>query len=457
MNGDKGAAQAYRSLAKNFYEAKLDVTSVFVPDITEYADGYGWKEDGNLFSEWYGLIIGHTTDYVLGEGYTPLRNGDPSASLEGIFSQMISFYGEKMIQEKYIVKEQSHLFTNRDKTDFKKVVEDLLDYTSGTVKELMHQNETVCKKWYEKTLANLFSELNNEARRDIQKKTQPALFFPYSKAKKAGRIFDSAFCVGPDGVVNDVFLEASSASKTKMIDSDDPSVMYKIVTKMGLSFDYYDMFQSIKNEYEGCINKVFYHFHQAFANAGGNADNITLPREIKPEHIVFTKFLILNQMKETFSHIMRKGTEAYNVDHYTTTPVIFDGMIAKFAMPGAEKMIDNEVIELQITDGDRVFYHTVNINNPEHEMTEIFDGFTEYYTTGQFSILIENLVKDINFLEPDLLCQKYQSAIKELKEELNKKWTAAGKKEKEIIGDILRVVNERLNTVDKFLSKKYQV
>ena len=90
-------------------------------------------------------------------------------------------------------------------------------------------------------------------------------------------------------------------------------------------------------------------------------------------------------------------------------------------------------------------------------MTEIFDGFKEYYTTGQFSALIENLVKDINFLEPDLLRQKYQTAIKELKEELNKKWMAAGKKEKEVIGDILRVVNERLNTVDKFLSKKYQV
>ena len=172
---------------------------------------------------------------------------------------------------------------------------------------------------------------------------------------------------------------------------------------------------------------------------------------------VFTKFLILNQMKETFSHIMRKGTEAYNVDNYTTTPVIFDGMIAKFAMPAAEKLVDNEIIELQITDGDRVFYHTVNIDNPEHEMTEIFDGFKEYYTTGQFSALIENLVKDINFLEPDLLRQKYQTAIKELKEELNKKWMAAGKKEKEVIGDILRVVNERLNTVDKFLSKKYQV
>ena len=72
------------------------------------------------------------------------------------------------------------------------------------------------------------------------------------------------------------------------------------------------------------MNKVFYHFHQAFATSGGNADNIKLPREIKPEQIVFTKYLILNQLRETFSHIMVKGTEVYNKDNYTDTPVIFD-------------------------------------------------------------------------------------------------------------------------------------
>ena len=32
----------------------------------------------------------------------------------------------------------------------------------------------------------------------------------------------------------------------------------------------------------------------------------------------------------------------------------------------------------------------------------------------------------------------------------------AGKKEKETIGDILRVLNERLDTIAKFLSNKYQ-
>lgn len=456
LNGDKGAAQGYTSLARSFYTAKLDVTSVYVPDITEYVDGYGWREDGNLFSEWYGLVVGHTSDFVPGEGYTPLRNGDTSSSLEGLFSHMISLYGEKMIQEKYIVDEKSHLFTNIGKTDYKRVIEDLLDYTVGTLKTLLHQNETVSKQWYEKTLANFFSELNNEARHEIQQKTQPAVFFPYSKSMKAGRIIDRGFCVGPEAVVKDVFLDAASAGKTKLIDSDDPSVMYKIVTKMGLSFAYYDMYQSVKNEYDKCTNKVFYHFHKAFADAGGNADNIKLPREIKPELIVFTKYLLLNQLRSVFAPVMIKGTETYNASYYSDTPVIFDGLLAKFATSGAVNLINNEKIELKVTDGDSVFFETVSIDHPEHRMTELLAGFSNIFTTGRFSALIAELVKNINFLESDLLRQKYQDAIKSLKAELNADWEKAGKKEKETIGDILRVLNERLDTIAKFLSNKYQ-
>ena len=455
LNGDKGVAQGYTSLAKSFYTAKLDVTSVYIPDITEYVDGYGWREDGNLFSEWYGLVIGHTTDFVPGEGYAPLRNGDMSASLEGMFSKMISFYGEQMIQEKYIVDEESHLFTNTSKTDFKRVIEDLLDYTVGTLKSLLHQNETVSKQWYEKSLANFFAELNNEARREIQQKTQPAVFFPYSRAKKTGRTFDAAFCVGPQAVVKDVFLEASTAGKTKMVNSDDSAVMYKIITKMGLSFDYYDMYQSVKNEYDNTVNKAFYHFHQAFAAAGGEADNIVLPREIKPEMIVFAKYLILDKMSGSLLGIMRKGTESYNADHYTNTPVIFKEGMAQFATAAAVKLIDNEKVELMLTDGDQKFYRAVAINNQEHEITDLYTGFAKDFNLGRFGALISELVQHINFLEPELLMQKYQATLKSLKEDLNAKWQKAGRQEKETIGDILRILNERLETVTKFLSDKY--
>ena len=241
-----------------------------------------------------------------------------------------------------------------------------------------------------------------------------------------------------------------------MIDNDDPSVMYKIITKMGLSFDYYDMYQSVKNEYDNCRNKSFYHFHQAFAVAGGDADSIVLPREIKPEMVVFAKYLILNQMSGLFTGIMRKGTETYNADHYSDTPVIFDGMIAKFATAAAVKLIDNEKIELMVTDGDRPYYLKVTIDNPEHAMTDLYIGFAKDYNLGRFSSLIQELIKHIDFLESDLLRQKYQESLKSLKVELNAKWEKAGRQEKETIGDLLRILNERLETVSKFLSDNYQ-
>lgn len=64
-------------------------------------------------------------------------------------------------------------------------------------------------------------------------------------------------------------------------------------------------------------------------------------------------------------------------------------------------------------------------------------------------------MRNVNFLDSDLLRQKYQDALKSLKNDLNARWKTAGKREKETIGDILRVLNERLETVSKFLSNKY--
>ena len=98
-----------------------------------------------------------------------------------------------------------------------------------------------------------------------------------------------------------------------------------------------------------------------------------------------------------------------------------------------------------------------SVEDQEHRMTELVAGFSEYYKIGRFSSLVAELVKDVNFLESDLLRQHYQEAHRALKESLNAQWEAAGRKERETVGDILRVLNERLDTVAKFLSNKYQV
>lgn len=454
LNGTEGVNEAYKKLAKSFYTSKLDVTSVYLPDITEFADGNGWREDGNLFSQWYSLIIGRTNDFVTGEGFRPLRNEDSATSIESVFSNMLDYHKEEMIQKKYVVDEESRLFTNTTISDYKRMIEDLLDYAADTVKILTHGNKTVGEQWYNKTLAQFFTELNNEATHAIQRKAQPALFFPYSKAKVISRITEKYFFVGPSGIADKVFLESESSNKIKAIDSNDPSVMYKIVTKLGMSFAYYDLYNNVKNEYDKCMNKEFYHFHQAFANAGADADNIKLPREITPEQTAFAKYLILNQLKGVFSDIMVKGTETYNANHYSDTPVIFDGMIAKFANSSAIKMIRNEMIELQVTDGDSVYYTTLNVDDPKYKMTELLEKFTEKFTQGRFGVLAAELIRDIEFLASDALRQQYQAEVKKLKEQLNADWANADRQEKNTISHILRIIDERLSKVSDFLSKK---
>ena len=251
-----------------------------------------------------------------------------------------------------------------------------------------------------------------------------------------------------------MFNISESSNETRVCNSDDPSVMYKFVTRLGLSFEYYDLYDNVKNEYDKCVNKVFYHFHQAFANAGGDADNIKLPREISPEQVTFARYLILNQLKDAVSDIMVKGTEKYNAGHYADSPVIFDGRIAKFATSNAYRDVDNAMVELRITDGDSTFYHTIDIDHPEKMMTELLKGFTEAFTNGRFAILAAELTKDLNFKASDQIRQNYQESVKALKEQLNEDWAKADKGEKDTISHILRIINEKLDTVGKFLSNK---
>lgn len=454
LNKEKGIAEAYKGLADLFYATKNDVTSIYIPDITEYTNGNGWVEDGNKFSEWYSRVIGRTTHVIEGEGFAPLRNGDIKVSIEAFFGYMMGINEEKMIQDKYIVEKENHLFTNTSRSDYARVIQDILTYAGVAMEAKIMEDPVITEQWSKKSLASFYSELNVESQNDIRRRTNPPVFFPYNKSLNLGPITEKGFSVGPNGVVQKVFESTAAVGRLDFRASDDPSVMYKIDTKLGFSFEYYDMYRMLEEKYEKCTNKSFYHFHQVFADAGGNADQISLPREIDPATVLLVKYLILNKLAPSLSHIMREGKEAFNAKFYSNTPVVFEGMLAKFATSSALKMIDNEQIELKITDGSHQFFYSVTINNPEHRFTDILKGFKEHVATGRFDALIKELVKNINFLESDLIQQKYHEAVCALKKEMNEAWEKGGKMEKDTLGDILEVLNEKLDTVDKFLADK---
>ena len=452
LNKDNGVAAAYKGLAELFYATKNDVTSIYIPDITEYSNGSTWVEDGNKFSEWYSRIIGRTNRVVEGEGFAPLRNGDVKVSIEAFFSYMMGINEEKMVQDRYLVEKENHLFTNTSRSDYGRTIEDILYYAGIALEARIMEDSVISEQWSKKSLAEFYSELNVEAQNDIRRRTNPPVFFPYNKSLNLGPVTEKGFSVGPRGVVQRVFESTAEVGRLDFRSSDDPSVMYKVDTKLGFSFEYYDMYRMLEEKYNRCPNKSFYHFHQVFADAGGDANQIKLPREIDPETELFVKYLILNELSPSLAHIMKVGTEAFNAKFYSNTPVIFEGMLAKFATASSEKMIDNEIIELKITDGTHHFFHSVTINNPEHRYTDILAGFKANAANGRFEALVKDLIKNINFLESDLIQQKYLECVKRLKAKMNEAWEKAGKKEKDTLGEILEVLNERLDTVAKFLS-----
>ncbi len=452
LNKDNGVAAAYKGLAELFYATKNDVTSIYIPDITEYSNGSTWVEDGNKFSEWYSRIIGRTNHVVEGEGFAPLRNGDIKVSIEAFFSYMMGVNAERMVQDRYLVEKENHLFTNTSRSDYDRTIEDILYYAGVAMDARIMEDTVIGEQWSKKTLAQFYSELSIEAQNAIRRRTNPPVFFPYNKSLNLGPITEKGFSVGPDGVVQRVFESTTQVGRLDYFSSDDQSVMYKIETKLGFSFEYYDMYPMLEDKYNKCLNKSFYHFHQVFADAGGNADQIKLPREIDPETELFVKYLLINELSPRMAHFMRVGKESFNAGNYSNTPVIFEGMVVKFATAASQRMIDDEEIELKVKEGAHQFFHAVTINNPDHRFTDILAGFKAAAANGRFEALIKNLINNIKLIEENLIDQEYYETWMRLKANLNDAWTKAGKKEKETLEELLEVLNERLNTAEKFVA-----
>ena len=452
LGGDKGAQQGYMSLAKSFLQAKLDVTSVYIPDVTSFVDGHGWREEGNLFSEWYGQVVGHTADFHEGEGFEPLRNGG-LGSLEELFSEMVTLYPEELVQSKYLVNEESRLFTNLSRSDRRRVVEDILDFTVRTVKALIRQNTAVSQQWYEKSLAAFYADLNSEARIAVQHKTQPPLFFPFNRAQKSGHVVDCAFSVGPKGVAEEVFGLCADAP---VLDSSDSSLMYRLVTKLGMSFDYYDLYDHLEREYAKNPSKEFYHFHQAFARSGGNPDQIRLPKEVSPEQVVFVKYLLLNRLCRALSGWMMSGGEAYNADTYAPSPLLRTAGTLRFATSGALAPVADDRIRLLVKDAGIDHFMSVSSTKPSYRWTEFLRGFEQRFAEGQFAALAEGLIRKLGFLAGEPLEAKYLSEFNALKREFNDLFAKATEKtEKETLQNILIILDTKLDSVGKFTGTQY--
>ena len=302
-DSQEGPRESYRALAQKCLDSRADVTTVYLPDICEFVDGNGWKE-GNLFSKWYSSIIAPDHDMVNGLGLVPKRE-----SLAKVFDKMFNMdeCGKLMRKARYIQSfkldeqdkdskaiEEHHLFTNTEiRPD--KTVEDILYFAAIAMDKLCSEDNDDIKKWNHSTLPSLYNGLTVEQRDQLTKRLNPSLFFSYNTSKLDGVLEQREFCVAANIELAKQIFHYAGRNNQKFISTKDSNLMYILSAKLGLSFDYYRTYDFIKTEYEKCTQKEYYHFHQAFAECGGDPSRIKLPKNIDIKMLPFLKYLLMDE------------------------------------------------------------------------------------------------------------------------------------------------------------------
>lgn len=447
LNTDKGVEVEYSHLAKDFSRKIEDVTSVYLPDIQDFADGFGWKE--NLFSDLYKEIIEPSNRFDRGKGFIPARNGG-SRSLEGFLNSVKTLNNEKLVHQGFINNEKVHLFINHRVTNKKKILEDILSFATSTMTALCNGNKTITD-FRAKTLPILFDELSNEEREVIRKRLSPMLFFTYNRAKMNNLLETYNFYVANTREIAENILQYDSNDRNSIFSaSSDPSSMFIIKSRVGIAFDFYRTYNTIKREYDATAEKEEFHFHAAFAASNGDYTKISLPEETEPQMITFAKYLILDAYKDFLKDSYYQSSNSFDKDNFTNTPFFLEENRALFAVENnITQKGDFVCIEKKDGSGKELFTSIV-IGLDEPLYKGVYHGFKQKIIDNRFEQSISKIISLLERNSPVEMERFYPQALSKLKAELDKQWVGASKSDKAILSYILRTLTNELNSYDKF-------
>jgi hypothetical protein len=451
LMGEKGTQAAYDKLAKSFLEKGHDVTSVYLPKIQEFVDGYGWKEN-HKFAEWYGRIIRHTDQYERGKGFVPVRSGNEN-SIEGFIRSMIKDNSQSLGEKGYMAGENSQLFGNPKNENPRKNIEDILDYASLFMEK--SSKKALADEWFSKSLSHFYDELDRERKEEVKRQLDPCLFFSYNQARDNNLMETISIYVAENEEIAKEVLGYETNNNTSAFNSDsDSSTIYTIKAMIGLSFDFYRTYDIIKREYERTTKKDGFHFHAAFAGSNGDYERIILPREVEPELITFAKYLLTNGFKDVLSTYYHASSNAFDKDNYTNTPFVLE---EKRALIATKKNVSQqgENICLTIKDGETVLYASLTFGNVENPYVVMYDKFKSLYLNESLDETIRKLIFDLRWKSGGKMEEQYDDIRLELKNKLDGSINdIKSREERKLISDILEVLTKELDTFEIFSKLK---
>ena len=323
---NRAAVGLYKKLAADMGVASMDVTTVYLPQLTKIADGNGWIAD-NVFSKLYTTIIRAGHD----EAETAER-GDLQKFLD---DNIYAAVNEALVQEiksgqyqvfmkredaktkKMVQVEETRFFCNPElERTCEKVVEDFLTLAMMVLEKKMREEKEIQEKWDTKKISAFFNDLTNEEKDAVRRNLNPALFFSYNTSridvvKKEEHI---VFVAGNEDLAADMlgFQKGNPKHRFEVSDSENTALVLK--SKYGLSLADYRIYDSIKMVYDKATFREKYHFHHDFAQFLDKITVADLPEEVTPQHRTFAKMLLLEKFSKETAPFFYK--DEYNPEDY---------------------------------------------------------------------------------------------------------------------------------------------
>ena len=469
---NREAVRLYNKLAADMGATALDVTTVYLPQLTTIADGNGWIAD-NIFSRLYTTIINAQHD----EAETPERK-DLESFLD---STIYNATNEEVIQDiksgQYqvnttIVDPKTKEEKKTPDTRFfcnpilersnEKVVEDFLAMAIKMFEIKMHGEKEIQEKWDNKKISAFFGDLTNEEKDNVRRSLNPALFFSYNAnridvMKKEEHI---VFVAGSEDLATEMlgYQKGNPKHRFEVADSENTALVLK--SKYGLSLKDYRIYDSIKMVYDRASFREKYHFHHDFAQFLGKITLDDLPEEVLQQHRTFAKMLVLEMFRKETNPFFY--FDDYDEQSYTDTMYIKDPKCKtyfKIAQPEAfstHPMTGQIVLKLE--ENGRPLFKQIEGKDFVEQFGQYCSLFYNYRfgeTTEailQAIIRQHRLVNGVDVSGEAIFNQNYEEKQKALLTDLiEKRKTAQKTSEQRLYNVLFHIIREEYDTVHNFI------
>jgi hypothetical protein len=464
---NREAVKEYKKLAVKMSEATLDVTTVYLPQLTTICDGDGWVAD-NMFSKLYGTFIKAQND----KEETPERVDLTKFLNENIYNAVNEHVKEEIAKGQYIffskkvddktgkevATEEVRFFCQPDlERSNEKVIDDFLTIVMGVFDKKLSESKDIQEKWETKRVSAFFDDLTNDQKDLVRNSLNPSLFFSYNTSrievtKKEEHI---VFVAGTEDLAVEMlgFQKGNPKHRYEKADSDDVALVLK--SKYGLSLEDYRIYDSIKSVYDRATFREKYHFHHDFAQY---LDKLTLddmPEEVLPQHRTYAKMLILDSFKEEMKEFFYE--DEYDKELYTNSMLIQGDCETEFKVAQPEAFYtDSQTakLTLKVEENGRPLFVTIDGDNFAQQFNKYCRLFYNYRIGETTEAILQSLLrqKGLNASGEQILKRLYPEKRKALLQLLHdKKKNASLPAEQRLYNVLFTIVREEFENVQKFI------